>query len=71
MTTQETAHAIAALVGLPMIAVMILERAQRPSRSARDRRPSRSHHYDPNTYKIARHRGARATTNNNKKGNPQ
>lgn len=69
MTTQETAHAIALVVGLPMLAVMMLERAQRHTERMRPARKkaTKQHHHDTKTYKIARPKSARATTNNNRK----
>lgn len=65
MNPQEKAHAIALIVGAPMLAVMMLERAQR----TKPRRPktTRTHHHDPKTYKIARPHSARTTTTNNRK----
>lgn len=66
MTTQETAHAIALVVGLPMLALMILERAHR-TKPRRRPRATRTHHHDPNAYKIARPHSARTTTTNNRK----
>lgn len=67
MTTQETAHAIALVVGLPMLAVMMLERAQRNvERGPKPRKTSRTHG-PRERYKIARPTSARTTTNNNRK----
>lgn len=67
MTTQETAHAIALIVGLPMLAVMILERSQRSLEFGKKRRKTSRTHGPRERYKIARPTSARTTTNNNRK----